>query len=251
MKRSIGAVVGLAAAVTFAVTGCGSSSASSANPSGPITLTMAGWSLSTTPEFKTLADGFHAANPNVTVKLKEYDATNYDTQMIADLAAGKAPDVYILKNLKNFYTYQSGGQLLDVSDVANGLGDKVGGLNDYQIDSKTYAIPYRQDTWVLYYNKDLFAKAGVAGPGRLVDVARLRHRLQGTHHEAQGRRVDGRRRLRAHVAVDGAGFRPRPDAQCEYAKRRLLLPEGLLPVGYRSAERGRATQLRRLRPPTS
>ena len=44
---------------------------------------------------------------------------NYDTQMITDLAAGTAPDVYVMKNLKNFYTYQSGGQLLDVSDVAS------------------------------------------------------------------------------------------------------------------------------------
>lgn len=164
MKRSMGAAIGLVAAVTLALTGCGSSSTSSGKSSGPITLTLAGWSLATTPEFKTLADGFHAANPNVTVQLKEYDAANYDTQMIADLSAGKAPDVYVLKNLKNFYTYQNGGQLLDVSDVAGGLGDKVGGLNDYQVAGKTYAIPYRQDTWVLYYNKDLFAKAGVPDP---------------------------------------------------------------------------------------
>ena len=50
--------------------------------------------------------------------MKEYDAANYDTQMIADLAAGSAPDIYVQKNLKNFYTYQNGKQLLDVSDVA-------------------------------------------------------------------------------------------------------------------------------------
>ena len=33
---------------------------------GPVTLSLSGWSLATTPEFKTLADGFHAANPDVT-----------------------------------------------------------------------------------------------------------------------------------------------------------------------------------------
>ena len=164
MKRSTRAALGLAAAVTLVLTGCSSTSSSSDKPSGPITLTLAGWSLSTTPEFKTLADGFHAANPNVTVQVKEYDAANYDTQMIADLSAGKAPDIYVQKTLKNFYTYQSGSQLLDVSDVAKGLSDKVGGLSDYQMSGKTYAIPYRQDTWVLFYNKDLFAKAGVPDP---------------------------------------------------------------------------------------
>ncbi|GIH14968.1 ABC transporter substrate-binding protein [Rugosimonospora africana] len=165
MKRSIAVVLGAAAtAISLVLAGCGSGSDSSDSSSGPVTLTLAGWSLSTTPEFKTLADGFHAAHPDVTVQLKEYDATNYDTQMIADLAAGKAPDIYVQKNLKNFYTYQHGKQLLDVSDVAKGLGDKVGGLSDYQLGGKTYAIPYRQDSWVLFYNKDLFGKAGVAVP---------------------------------------------------------------------------------------
>jgi len=164
MKRSIQAVLGLAAAASLLLTGCSDDSSDSDSASGQVTLTLAGWSLSTTPEFKTLADGFHAANPNVTVELKEYDADNYDTQMIADLAAGSAPDIYVQKNLKNFYTYSSGGQLLDVSDVAEKLGSTVGGLDAYRVDGKTYAIPYRQDSWVLFYNKELFDQAKVAYP---------------------------------------------------------------------------------------
>ncbi|MFI7543564.1 ABC transporter substrate-binding protein [Actinoplanes sp. NPDC049599] len=163
MKRSMAAVLGAAAAMTLVLAGCSGDDTSDAAADAS-TLTLAGWSLATTPEFKTLADGFHAANPGITVQLKEYDAANYDTQMIADLAAGKAPDIYVQKTLKNFYTYQNGRQLLDVSDVAAQLGDKAGGLANYQIDGKTYAIPYRQDSWVLFYNKALFDKAGVAHP---------------------------------------------------------------------------------------
>ena len=163
MKRSLAAVLGGAAALSLLLTGCSGDDAESSG-GGPVTLTLAGWSLSTTPEFKTLADGFRSTHPDVAVELKEYDATNYDTQMIADLAAGKAPDIYVQKNLKNFFTYQNGKQLLDVSDVAQQLGDKAGGLANYQVDGKTYAIPYRQDSWVLFYNKALFAKAGVKAP---------------------------------------------------------------------------------------
>ncbi|GAA4935118.1 extracellular solute-binding protein [Actinoplanes utahensis] len=144
------------------MTGCGSGG--DAEDSGPITLTLAGWSLATTPEFKTLADGFRGTHPDITIELKEYDANNYDTQMTADLAAGKAPDVYVQKNLKNFYTYQHGKQLADVSDVAAKLGSSVGGLAPYQVDGKTWAIPYRSDSWVLFYNKALFDKAGVEHP---------------------------------------------------------------------------------------
>jgi multiple sugar transport system substrate-binding protein len=162
MKRSIATVLGVAMAASMALAGCGDDD--SAEADGPVTLSLSGWSLATTPEFKTLADGFHAANPDVTVSVKEYDAANYDTQMIADLAAGSAPDVYVQKNLKNFYTYQNGKQLLDVSDVAAQLGDKAGGIKNYAVDGKTYAVPYRNDGWVLYYNKALFDQAKIAYP---------------------------------------------------------------------------------------
>ena len=163
MKRSRAAVLGACMAISLVLAGCGGDGGDESS-AGDGTLTLAGWSLATTPEFKTLADGFHATHPGVTVELKEYDAANYDTQMVADLAAGKAPDVYAQKTLKNFYTYANGKQLVDVSDVAQGLDAKTGGLTAYQLDGKSYAIPYRQDSWVLYYNKTLFAKAGVKTP---------------------------------------------------------------------------------------
>jgi multiple sugar transport system substrate-binding protein len=164
MKRPLLTTLGIVMAATVFLSGCGGGGTQPTAATGPVTITLAGWSFSTTPEFKALADGFHATHPKVTVQLKEYDATNYDTQMTADLAAHTAPDIYVQKNLKYFYTYQSGGQLLDVSDVAGQLSGKVGGLGDYQVDGKTYAIPYRQDLWVLFYNKNLFDKAHVAYP---------------------------------------------------------------------------------------
>ncbi|MCK0117776.1 extracellular solute-binding protein [Isoptericola sp. S6320L] len=166
MKRMIPTAAGTAA-VVLALTACSSGSGGdepAAAAEGPVTLTLAGWSLSTTPEFQTLADAYHEENPDVTVELAEYDATEYDTQMIADLAAGSAPDIYVQKNLKNFWTYQDGGQLMDVSDVTEGLDPATGGVDFYEVDGSSYAVPYRQDSWVLYYNKDLFEQAGVAEP---------------------------------------------------------------------------------------
>ncbi|MBO1751312.1 extracellular solute-binding protein [Actinotalea sp. BY-33] len=170
MKRITPATIGLTAVVALTLTACGgtdegdSPGTDGAAAEGPVTLTLAGWSLSTTPEFQTLADAFHEENPDITVELQEYDATNYDTQMTADLAAGTAPDVYVQKNLRNFYTYQSGNQLLDVSDVVAELDEGTGGAEFYEVDGASYAVPYRQDAWVLYYNKDLFAEAGVDEP---------------------------------------------------------------------------------------
>ncbi|HEY0187602.1 MAG TPA: extracellular solute-binding protein [Cellulomonas sp.] len=169
MKHATAARLGLAVTVTLGLAACssggGSDAATSADADAPVTLSLAGWSLSTTPEFQTLVDGFEAANPNVTIELTEYDATNYDTQMVADLAAGSAPDLITLKNLKNFYTYADGGQLLDVSDVAADIdSDAVPSIDSYTVDDVTYAVPYRQDSWYIYYNRDMFDSLGVDYP---------------------------------------------------------------------------------------
>ncbi|WP_435736024.1 extracellular solute-binding protein [Cellulosimicrobium sp. PMB13] len=168
MKRTTPIAIGTAAVVALTLTACGGGSGEAggdATADGPVTLTLAGWSLASTPEFQTIADAFHEENPDVTVEVKEYAAGNdYDTQMTADLAAGTAPDIYVLKNLKNFYTYQSGQQLLDVSDVASELDEGTSGVEAYEADGATYAVPYRQDSWILYYNQELFDQAGVAQP---------------------------------------------------------------------------------------
>lgn len=143
----------------------GDGGSDNAGGSETTTITFAGWSLATTPEFQVLADGFEAANDDVKVEIVEYaDGDDYDTQMITDLAAGTAPDVYPLKNLNHFFTYQDGGQLQDISDVAGELGDEVNGLQNYEMDGSYYAVPYRQDAWYLFYNKDLFEAAGVEQP---------------------------------------------------------------------------------------
>ena len=161
MKRTIAAVAALAAA-SLALTACGGGSDDNAASGGPLTLTLSSWSIATTPEFKTLADGFTAKYPDYKIKLKEYDPAQYNTLVTADLAAGSGPDIITQKEVKYLPTFVQGGQLLDVSDVKT--PDGLGGTKSYEVDGKTYAVPYRMDSWVMFYNKDLFDKAGVAYP---------------------------------------------------------------------------------------
>ena len=72
MRRSIRAVLGVAAAVVVGARRvrqrAPTAPAAEPFPTGDVTITLSGWSLATTPEFKTLADGFHALHPNVTVR---------------------------------------------------------------------------------------------------------------------------------------------------------------------------------------
>lgn len=160
MKRMI-TTAACAAAAALVLAGC-SSGGGTASGDNADTLTLSGWSLSSTPEFQLLADGFEAQHDGVKMKLVEYDPADYNTLLTADLAAGKGPDIITQKEVKFLPTFQSGGQLLDVSDVD--LPDGIGGVDSYKVDGTAYATPYRQDSWVLFYNKDLFDKAGVEQP---------------------------------------------------------------------------------------
>lgn len=162
MNRKILAAGSIAAVAALVLTGCSGGGDTPAESSGPVSLSLSGWSLDTTPEFQALADAFHEKNPDITVTLKEYDPTEYNTLVTADLAAGSGPDIITQKEVKYLTTFQEGGQLLDVSDVK--LPDGIGGADSYKVDGKAYAVPYRQDAWVLYYNKALFDAAGVDYP---------------------------------------------------------------------------------------
>lgn len=164
MKRIIIATAGIAVGA-LALAGCssgGNSSGDGVAEDGSLTLTLSGWSVDTTPEFQLLADAYHEKNPDVTVEITDYDPTDYNTLVTADLAAGKGPDIITQKEVKYVTTFQEGGQLLDVSDVE--LPEGIGGVESYEVDGTAYAVPYRQDSWVLYYNQALFDQAGVDYP---------------------------------------------------------------------------------------
>lgn len=178
---------------TLGLASCGSGEAER-NADGQIELTMAAWSIDTTPEFTTVIDGFEAAHPDVTITLKEYSADDYDTQLTTDLSASSAPDVFPLKNLTPYYYYQSNGALADLTEQASALREDGNiDVDILDLDGGIYSLPYRQDSWVVYYNKEMFAAAGIDEPDGnwtwddFADMAEeLTTALEGTDYTAKG-----------------------------------------------------------------
>jgi multiple sugar transport system substrate-binding protein len=168
MKRYPSALAAIAAAATLAIAGCSSSASDTADPSGPVTLTVSAWNLDKTPEFNALFDAFEAAHPNVTIQPVEILADDYPEKVATMLAGGDTTDVLTMKNVIDYARYANRGQLLDLTDLVGELEtDKIAGLEPFDIDGKYAAVPYRQDFWVLYYNKALFDAAGLPYPDHL------------------------------------------------------------------------------------
>jgi len=121
--------------------------------------------------YKTLADKFTAAHPNITVKIDSVPFPEYQ-QKISVLAAGRElPDVAWAAE-RMVPQFMANGILEDVSDVKD---DKAFNLDDFipstldlfRKGDKLYGIPFSTPPSVMFYNKDLFEKAGLKSPNEL------------------------------------------------------------------------------------
>jgi multiple sugar transport system substrate-binding protein len=151
--------------------GCSSkNTASEETKDGKITLKVTVWNYDTTPEFKALFKAYESENPNVTIEPVDIEAAQYDQKLTTMLAGNDDSDVLTMKNLIGYSNYAYRGQLKDMTEYAKGLdGEKYLGTLDYMKDDqgKIFALPYRNDFWVLYYNKKMFDQAGVKYPENL------------------------------------------------------------------------------------
>ncbi|WP_350277996.1 sugar ABC transporter substrate-binding protein [Kribbella sp. HUAS MG21] len=161
MKRHLISTLAATAALAL-LTACGGGGDAGQAADGPQTIKVALWNYATTPEFKALIDGFQSANPDIKVEPVDILADDYPQKVTTMLAGGDTTDVLTMKNVIDYSRFATRGQLLPLTDEAKKLDPaQYSGLNAYDLEGKYFALPYRQDFWVLYYNKTLLKQAGV------------------------------------------------------------------------------------------
>jgi len=156
--------VGMAAAMTA----CSSGGSSGGSNGGNVTLDWGFWDQGDAGNktWQGLADAVHKKYPNITVKLTSPPFADYFTKLQSQLAANTTPCIVSMQSLR-LPAFASAMEPL--TDYSSELGFtasdwNAGALKALQYQGKQYAIPYGFSTMVMYYNKDLFAKAGVAEP---------------------------------------------------------------------------------------
>jgi multiple sugar transport system substrate-binding protein len=165
-----------AASSTSQTAATGSASQVAANQK--VSLTMVSYLPLISPEAKTtlsqLLSGFEAAHPNISVTVQTTAATTgaATTAVVQrDEAAGTQPDVVQtgLDMLRYLATGGLGAQDLTQVAGASSIAAEWGGANPYPaaiqklglINGKLYAIPWVLSTPILFYNANLFTKAGL------------------------------------------------------------------------------------------
>jgi len=193
MKRRTFAALALAVTTGLGLSAC-AGAAGPAEPQGKdgkTVLTVSVWNYQGTPEFKALFDAYEAANPNVDIQPVDILADDYPQKVTTMLAGGDTTDVLTMKNVIDYSRYANNGQLQEIGDVVDSVGkDKLATLDAFDINGKYFAAPYRQDFWLLYYNKDIFKAAGIDDPKNLTwdEYSALAKKLSS---EANGKKVYG------------------------------------------------------------
>lgn len=117
----------------------------------------------------TYAKEFDEANEDIVVEYRGIAFDELVNETLRAFATGNAPDIVSFDN-PDFALFSSRGAMLDITDrVANSdiIGQAEyfeGPLNSVTWDGKLFGVPKYTDTIGIFYNKDLFAKAGLTEP---------------------------------------------------------------------------------------
>lgn len=165
--------------------GAGSSGASSAlTAKGPIKI----WYSNNESEVKwgkEMVASWNSSHPDQKIDAQEIPAGKSSEETIgAAITAGNAPCLVFNTAPVAVPQFQRQGGLVPLDSFPDGaqyIKDRTGDLADQykSADGKTYQLPWKSNPVVLFYNKDLFKKAGLdpANPklgteSELVDTAR-------------------------------------------------------------------------------
>lgn len=115
-----------------------------------------------------LADEYMAAHPNVTIKITGYENENFKTKLTTVMQSGEPPDLFQSWGGGVMNEYIKAGLLLDITAYLDKDGWRdtfaPGALGVYSLEGKNYGVPRDMGMVGFWYNKELFARAGIDNP---------------------------------------------------------------------------------------
>jgi multiple sugar transport system substrate-binding protein len=204
--RKFGASVAAAVLLT-ALGACSSGDDSAGGGSGPTSIEYyGGWTGADLAKMQALVDKYNAAQSKVKVHLTSLQWSNMFTKFLADFQSGNSPDVVAM------HTFEVGQfAKLNVLD-ANAIKSMNLKSADYlpiawdgsHIKDTQYGVPLDVNMHAVYYNKDLFAAAGIKSFPQTKDefvaaAKKLTVDAKGNHPDSAG--FDGK-----NVKTYGLGF---------------------------------------------
>lgn len=173
-KRSIKRWVATGAISAVALAGLTACN-TAAEPADDAPVTLTWWHNATADPlagfWRTVADEFEADHPNVTIEVEGFQNEDLQRTLIPNaLRSGDAPDLFQQWGAGELAAQVRAGQVKDISaDVKDEIAAIGGTVAPWQVDGKTYGLPFSFGIEGFWYNKDLFAQAGIEGTPETLD----------------------------------------------------------------------------------
>ena len=158
-KKIIGSF--LATLMLFNLTGCADSSTNSETVSDEKTnVKLVVWSSGAAENFQKGADAFNQKQDKINFEV-EMQTGDYSQYLGAKVASDDLPDMFFLNPYSQVQQFAENDRILDLSD--QNFNSKIYNSvkNACSYDGKTYAYPMCLEMLGVYYNQDLFEKAGI------------------------------------------------------------------------------------------
>lgn len=121
-----------------------------------------------TPSYKMIKEivrQYERDHPHIKIELDSLNTDQQKLKLKTQAAAKEVPDITIVNPAAQMKPFVDAGLLAPLNDVADKDGLKntfqQGLLDYYSFDDKLYAFPDGNNIEVVFYNKELFAKAGI------------------------------------------------------------------------------------------
>ncbi|WP_206185006.1 extracellular solute-binding protein [Thermoactinospora rubra] len=181
-KKLVGAALGLAATVTLASCGSGSGTGTAGDSGdkaggGQVTLKMVAADYGDGPGkpnsgqkfWDEVVAEFEKANPAINVEVTVINWNDIDKQVATMVQNGQPPDILQTGDYSGFVK----DGLLHKAEEVLSPGVQQDLLEKFaefgKVDGVAYGIPFVSSARALFYNKELFTKAGVAEPPKTWD----------------------------------------------------------------------------------
>jgi raffinose/stachyose/melibiose transport system substrate-binding protein len=133
--------------------------------SNKIELTMGSWRADDVTQMNELLNAYKEVAPNVSIDFKPTNPSDYNTTLRLQLDSATGPDLMYARSYKTGQELFESGYFADCSNI-EGLknftdSNKAPWMSK---DGKMFAVPFAAVSHAVYYNKDLFQKAGVSIP---------------------------------------------------------------------------------------
>ncbi len=143
--------VGIVAVSTGQFAGCGKSGGGN---------TVVFWEFWPREQIQPVLDDFKKAHPEITVEVQQLTWSDGPQKITAAVASGTVPDLCELGSTQ-FAQYASAGALRDLTPLADSLRDQYRAWDMVTYQQHVFGLPWVVGSRALYYNKVLFARAGL------------------------------------------------------------------------------------------